>query len=96
MARNALCTQVIDKTSSTSRKALSLIHICCICERLRDDTGPSVDRERWVTLKTYRKTHDMNPANNLLTHTYCADCFPQVMDRIRERFRATPVGFLFD
>ena len=61
----------------------TLLPVCCICRKIRDHTGPSSDDEHWVTQRTYRKTHVGNPADYVLTHTYCPGCFTQVMETIR-------------
>jgi len=68
---------------SVSRKKMSLLPVCCFCRLIRDEVGPSLDRARWVTQRTYRKTHGVNPDDCLQTHTYCPGCFTQVMDTIR-------------
>ena len=68
---------------SVSRKEMSLLPVCCLCRLIRDEVGPSLDRARWVTQRTYRKTHGVNPDDCLQTHTYCPGCFTQVMDTIR-------------
>jgi hypothetical protein len=83
MAGETLFAQIIHETPSAPMREKSLLPVCCICGRLRDETGPSPDDERWVTQRTYRKTHGMNPAHFLLTHTYCPKCFAQVMDRMK-------------
>jgi hypothetical protein len=82
MAVETLFAQIIHEAPSNPNKNTSLLSVCCICGLLRDETGPSLDDERWVTQRTYRKTHGVNPADCLLTHTYCPECFTQVMDRI--------------
>jgi hypothetical protein len=84
--------------AQTTREALShpmremfvapkILPVCCVCELIRDETGSSTNRERWVTLRTYRKTHGMNPADFPLTHTYCPKCFTKAQDATRRYFR---------
>ena len=41
----------------------------------------------WVTQRTYRKTHGVNPANFPLTHTYCPTCLTKVQKTMRQYFR---------
>jgi hypothetical protein len=82
MAVETLFAQIIHGAPSVSGSETSLLPVCCICGLLRDETGASLDRERWVTQRAYRQTHGVNPADCLLTHTYCPQCFTQVMDRI--------------
>ena len=66
--------------------APTMLSICCVCELIRDETGSSLNRERWVTPRTYRTTHGMNPADCPLTHTYCPKCFTKVQDTTRQYF----------
>ena len=82
MAVETLFAQIIHEAPSTSVRDTFLLPVCCICGLLRDEAGASLDRERWVTQRTYRQTHGVNPADCLFTHTYCPDCFTQVMDGI--------------
>ena len=63
--------------------APTVLPVCCVRKLIRDETGSSPDRERWVTPRTYRKTHGLNPADSLLTHTYCPECFAQAMGTVR-------------
>lgn len=83
MAVETLFAQIIHEAPSAPTREQTLVPVCCICGRLRDETGPSLDHERWVTQRSYRKTHGANPADCLLTHTYCPRCFTQVMDRMK-------------
>jgi hypothetical protein len=80
---DTLFAQITHAAPSTSRKETPLLPVCCLCRLIRDEIGPSLDRARWVTQRTYRKTHGVNPADCLQTHTYCPGCFTQVMDTIR-------------
>lgn len=75
MAVETVFAQITHEAPSASRRTPSLLPVCCICGLLRNQTGPSLDHERWVTQRTYRKTHGVNPADCLLTHTYCPACF---------------------
>lgn len=84
MAAESAFAQIAHEATSTSRARTTMLHVCCICGLVLDETGPSLAQERWVTQRTLRLTHGMNPAECLLTHTYCPVCFTQVMDRIRE------------
>jgi hypothetical protein len=67
--------------------APTLLPVCCVCGLIRDETGSSPDRERWVTQRMYRKTHGVNPADFPLTHTYCLKCFTKVQDTVTQYFR---------
>lgn len=67
--------------------APALLPVCCICGLIRDETLLSSDRERWVTPRTYRRAHGVNPDDFSLTHTYCPDCFTKVQESVRQYFR---------
>ena len=82
MAGETLFAQVIHEASPASGRETLMLPVCCICALIRDETGASLDDERWVTQGTYRQRYGVDPAVCLLTHTYCPDCFTQVMDRI--------------
>lgn len=81
MPAETMYAQITHEALSASRRGTSILPVCCICGLFRDDTGAAPDSERWVTRRTYRKTHDINPTDCLLTHTYCPECFTQVMNR---------------
>lgn len=84
MAVETVFAQITHEAPSASKSNESLLHVCCICGLLRDETGPSLDQERWVTPRTYRKIHGVHPTDCLLTHTYCPACFTQVMEIVCE------------
>jgi len=71
-----------DSARSASRSKTSLLPVCCLCQLVLDETGPSFGQEHWVTQGAYRDTHGALPADSLLTHTYCPPCFTRVMDKI--------------
>ena len=75
--------QITHAALFASGKETPLLPVCCLCKLIRDETGPSLDSTRWVTQRTYRKTHGVNPADCLQTHTYCPGCFTQVMETMR-------------
>jgi hypothetical protein len=83
MADETLFAQITHGTPSASRRETPLLPVCCMCGFIRDEIKASPDSERWVTQRTYRNTHGVNLADCLLTHTYCPECFVQVMDRIK-------------
>ena len=84
MDAGTVSAHITHQVPSASWTKTTLLHVCCVCELVLDETGPSHDQERWVTQRTLRMSHNVNPANCLLSHTYCPVCFKQVMDRIRE------------
>lgn len=88
MARRELVAQTTRETPaapmSESVIAPTLLAACCICSKIRDETGSSLDREHWVTPRTYRKTHGINPVDFPFTHTYCLKCFTKFMATLRQ------------
>ena len=88
MVREKLCIQRTRQTpSARTRKTLispKLVPICCVCGLIRDETGSSPDRERWVTQRTYRKTHVGSPSYFSFTHTYCPECFTKFQSTVRQ------------
>jgi hypothetical protein len=87
MARRGLVAQTTpDAPAAPMSKSViapTLLHVCCLCGKIRDETGSSPDREHWVTQRTYRQTHGVKLANFPLTHTYCPPCFTKFMDTLR-------------
>ena len=83
MAVETLVAQITPEAPSASRKETTVLPVCCLCRLIRDETGVSRESARWVTQRTYRQTHGVNPADCLLTHTYCPECFTQVMETMR-------------
>jgi len=61
----------------------ALISVCSMCGLIRDQTGMSQTQERWVTKRTYSKTHGVSLADGHLTHTYCPGCFTDFMERVK-------------
>jgi hypothetical protein len=91
MYHGNLVVQRIRKVPSASLRATgivpTLLHVCCICGHIREETGTSANREHWVTQRTYRHTHCVKLANSLLTHTYCPKCYAKFMDTLRQYVR---------
>lgn len=82
MAVETLFAQITHAAPSASGKETLLLPVCCLCRRIREELGPSLDHARWVTQRTYRQTHGINPADCVQTHTYCPGCFSQAMETI--------------
>lgn len=68
---------------AASGRISSMVPVCCVCGSVREDTGHSLDDERWVSRRAYRKTHGAMPADCVFTHTYCPSCFAQSIDTMR-------------
>jgi hypothetical protein len=73
--------------TSSTYIAPTLLPVCCVCKLIRDDTRFFPGRERWVTQRTYRENHGVNPTELAATHTYCPKCLTQVQDTVRQYFR---------
>ena len=67
--------------------ARKLLAVCCVCRHIRGETGTFPGRERWVTPRTYRTTHGVNPVDFPLTHTYCPNCFTKAQETMTQYFR---------
>ncbi len=67
--------------------APQMLPVCCIYGLIRDETGSPSDPGRWVTPRTYRQTHGVNPTEFPLTHTYCPECLVKAQDTVRTYFR---------
>ena len=76
----------------TFAKGSAMIPICSLCGLIRDAGGVTLDQERWVTKRTYVKTHGMNLIECHLTHTYCPDCFTDFMERVRPSLSSLGIG----
>ena len=91
MALETLVTPITrDAAAAPMREtfiAPKMLHVCCVCGLIRDETGSSPERERWVTPRTYRTTHGVNPADFLLTHTSCLKCFTKAQETVKQHFR---------
>ena len=66
--------------------APTMLPVCCVCELIRDETGFPPDRKRWVTSRTYRITHGVNPTEIAHTHTYCPECFRKAQEKVTQYF----------
>jgi len=76
----------------TTGIAPTLLHVCCMCGHIREETGTSADREHWVAQRTYRQTYGVKLDKCPLTHTYCPKCYTKFMGTVRQyvRERGTP------
>ncbi|NWF74212.1 MAG: hypothetical protein HXY51_14400 [Nitrospirae bacterium] len=88
MASKGLVAQTAREAPNVSMResviAPTLLPVCCLCSKIRDETGSTPDREHWVTPRTYRQTHGVQVANFPLTHTFCPRCFTKFMDTLRQ------------
>ena len=52
----------------------SLLPVCCVCHRIRDDHGTARGRGEWTRLEDYVQQR----ASARFSHTYCAGCLAEV------------------
>lgn len=83
MAHETAFAQNTHDVPSASRREKLFLPVCCRCRLIRDESSLAVNGARWVTRQTFRKTYGVNPADCLLTHTYCPGCFTRVMERMK-------------
>ena len=69
MAAETVFAQITHQVSSASWTKTTMLHVCCVCGLVLDETGSSHDQERWVTHRTLWMTNGVDPADCLLTHT---------------------------
>ena len=67
--------------------APTLLPACCACGLVQDKAGATHDLDRWISQRTYRETHGVNPAEHALTHAYCPTCFAKVQEIMRQSWR---------
>ncbi len=67
--------------------APTLLPVYCLCGLIRDDTRFPPGLDCWLTQRTYRETHGIDPTEIALTHTYCPECFRKVRDTVQQYFR---------
>jgi hypothetical protein len=88
MFLNTLFTQITRKAPSVPRRdtsiAPTLLPACCSCGLVQAEAGATPGLERWISQRTYRETHGVNPTELALTHTYCPTCFEKVQKTIRQ------------
>lgn len=70
-------------TSRETFIAPTLLPVCCVCKLIRDDTRFSSGRQLWITSRTYRETHAVDPNELAVMHTYCPKCLTKVQDTVR-------------
>jgi hypothetical protein len=88
MALGNVLAQTTRKVPSTPMREMciapTLLPVRCVYGLIRDETGSSFDRERWVTPRTYRTTHGVNPTTRALTRTARPTNFTKVLGRVRQ------------
>ena len=88
MFLHTLFNRITHKAPSVPRSdtdiAPTLLPICCACGLVQDKAGAPPGLERWISQRTYRETHGVNPTVLALTHTYCPTCFEKIQGTIRQ------------
>ena len=81
-------------TAQTTREAPSapmrdsfitptLLPSCSSCGLIRDDTGSPPALDCWLTQRTYREAHGVDPTEIAQSQTYCPECLSKVQDTVR-------------
>ena len=91
MFLKTLFTQITRKAPSVPRRetciAQALLNACCACGLVQDEAGATPGLDRWISQRTYRETHGVNPTELELTHTYCPTCFEKVQETMLQFWR---------
>jgi hypothetical protein len=67
--------------------APTLLPVCCVCGLIRDDNSFPPGLDCWLTQRTYREAHGVDPTGIALTHTYCPDCFRKAQTTVQQYFK---------
>ena len=68
--------------------APSLLRACCACGHVRDEAGPTLGLERWISQEDYREAHGVSPSELALAHAYCPTCFANLRKVMRQFFQS--------
>jgi hypothetical protein len=63
--------------------APTLLPSCSICGLIRDDMGSPPALDCWLTQRTYREAHGVDPTEITQAQTCCPECFSKVQDTVR-------------
>jgi hypothetical protein len=53
---------------------MSLVVMCCLCERVRDDVAKDMGQERWLECKRYMAKYLPKVSDIRVSHGFCPDC----------------------
>jgi hypothetical protein len=80
-------TRMVTGTTQVKRRGLpietSLVATCCVCGLIRGKKAHDQDADRWVTKRTYEQTYGVSLFGSPFTHTYCAGCHADFMQRAK-------------
>jgi len=51
----------------------SILPVCCVCGKVRDDTGAEQGKGAWESLQTFVMEH----SDTSLSHTFCPPCYQE-------------------
>ena len=75
--------QVVQEARMAITTRTKIVPICCVCGLIREESRSKTKfGESWVTKKTFRQTHGIDPSALRLSHTYCPTCYTGFLDRI--------------
>jgi YesN/AraC family two-component response regulator len=78
--KNCLEKQEMNRKISLYQKILPM---CCVCKRIRDDSGKKPGTGEWVTIETY--IHEK--ADLDITSSYCPDCAQKTLTEYTQKAR---------
>jgi hypothetical protein len=64
-----------------------MLPVCCVCGLIRDDNSFPPSLDCWLTQRTYREAHGVDPTGIALTHTYCPECFRKARTTAQQYFK---------
>jgi hypothetical protein len=54
----------------------NILPVCCVCKKVRDDTGREPGKGKWVQMEDYL----LNKGKIEVTSTYCPECAKKMME----------------
>lgn len=55
-----------------------ILHACCVCQKMRDDTGAEPGAGKWMRMEEY--IHKKTKVG--ISHTYCPECYEEAFDKV--------------
>ena len=53
-----------------------ILPVCCVCKKIRDDTGKEPGAGKWMAMETYMS----EKANIDISHSYCPECLKTTLE----------------